>query len=83
MRRRRCKKNCLLDGGNARVRRQIMPGPPGLMRTGTTASEEATPSADSLDVVRRMVCTDDGEECSHDVREIPRFMRCFARSFAD
>ena len=71
-RRHHCNKGCSLndDRGNAPSRRQILPGPPGLMRTGTTATEEVTPSVDSLDVVWRMLCTDEQQEdCEHDVCE--------------
>ena len=82
-RRRHCKKNCLLDGSDPRARRQVIAGPPGLVRTGTTAAEEATPAADSLDVYRRMWCTHHGEECSDNVREISRLIRCTVRSLAD
>ena len=68
-----CRNGCLLDdndygddGGNARPR-QIVPGPPGLMRTGTTAAESVTPTVDELDVVWRMLCADEADVFPQDV----------------
>ena len=45
---------------NGNPRRFVLPGPPGMMRTGTTAAEDATPRVEGMEVVRRMLCADGG-----------------------
>lgn len=40
------------------ARRYVLPGPPGMMRTGTTAAEDATPKVERMEIVRRMLCED-------------------------
>ena len=46
------------ESGSAR--RYVLPGPPGMMQTGTTAAGHATPKVEGMEVVRRMLCADDG-----------------------
>lgn len=45
---------------NGNPRRFVLPGPRGMMRTGTTAAEDATPRVEGMEVVRRMLCADGG-----------------------
>lgn len=62
-----CKKCRLLNRGDANVQpapRPVFPGLPGLLRTGTTPAEAVTPSVERLNIVRTMLCTDEGEECA-------------------
>lgn len=69
----RCKKNCLegrpngLDGAAPRPR-AVVSGPPGLLTTGTSPAEAVAPTVGGLDLVRRMLCTEEGEDCSSEVR---------------
>lgn len=46
------------ESGSAR--RYVLPGPPGMMQTGTTAAGDATPKVEGMEVVRRMLCADGG-----------------------
>lgn len=59
-------KECwLLDHENGSVRpapHRLAPSPPGMVQTGTSPVEAVTPTVDSLDIVRRILCTDDGDE---------------------